>query len=85
MAGAKLLGGQAKAVFRAGGDRDNPSIGQGAHGCIGHKARLRQQNFVAGVDERADADVDGLGAADGDENFVFGIVVQRKNAVSDSW
>lgn len=74
--GAKLLGSQAESIFGAGGNGDNLGISQGAHGRIRHKARFRQKNFIAGIDDRTDTDVDGLGAADSDENFVFGIVFQ---------
>ena len=41
-------------------------------GMIADVARLVEQNLVAGIDERAERDVERLAHADGDEDFVFG-------------
>ena len=60
---------------------DRHPAGQGGDGLVADEARLRDDDLIAGLHQSADAHVDGLTAADGDENFLCRVVFQAHPAV----
>ena len=65
----QLLRRQLKAVFSFQRQRHGHAARQRGDGVIADKARLRDDDFVAGVHQRADAHIDGLGAAHGNDGL----------------
>ena len=74
--GAQLVGGDLEAVFRLGVQNYGNTARKTRNGLVADVARLRNDDLVAGVGDGADGDVDGFTAADGNENFVFWIVLK---------
>ena len=74
--GAERLGGQLEAVLDAGRERHGNAAGHLGERRVADEARLGNEHLFAGIDEGADGVVDGLRAADGDENFLVRVVAQ---------
>ena len=69
----ECLGSEAEIVLEPGGNAYNLRSGQAGNGIIGYIAGLGDQDFIAGIDHRADHHIDGLRTADGDHGLLFGI------------
>ena len=74
----QLLRGQRKAVFRFGGDRHDLRLRHLRDRPIADEAGLDNHHLVAGIDQRADAHIDRLAAADGNEHLVVGRIFKLK-------
>ncbi len=61
-------------ILHAGGDRDRHAEGHDDARRIADVARLVVEHFVAGIQQRAQGEVDRLGDADGDDDFGARIV-----------
>ena len=69
--GAQCLGGQRKIVLRISRHGHRLAVGQRDARMIADVARLVKHHLVARIHERAERDVERLGNADGDEDFVL--------------
>ena len=67
-------------VLGAGGNMHGHAAGQLGDRLIADKARLWDNDLIPGLDHRTDGQVDGLAAADGDQD-VFLFIVQIKAAL----
>ena len=70
----------AELILGAGGNMHGHAAGQLGDRLIADKARLRDDDLIPGLDHRTDGQVDGLAAADGDQD-VFLFIVQIKAAL----
>ena len=77
----ELLRLQAEFVLRLQVDDDRDRVREDRARLIGDVARLGNDDFVALVDHRAEHEVDGLGAADGDQDFFPGIISDALRAL----
>ena len=77
---AQLVGGQAELILGAGGNMHGHAAGQLGDRLIADKARLRDDDLIPGLDHRTDGQVDGLAAADGDQDVIL-FIVQIKAAL----
>ncbi len=77
---AQLVGGQAELILGAGGNMHGHAAGQLGDRLIADKTRLWDDDLIPGLDHRTDGQVDGLAAADGDQD-VFLFIVQIKAAL----
>lgn len=66
---------EAEIVIGASFDADGDAAGEDDGGAVGDEAGLVVDDFVAGVEDGTEGDIDGFGDADGDEDFVEGVVV----------
>jgi len=70
------LGTQTELVLLTAGNVHRHAAGQGGDGLIAHKAGLRDDHLVPGLDQRADAHINGLAAAHGHKDLPHGVVAQ---------
>ncbi len=71
----ELFGFEAEFILILERNNDRHAVRQNRAGLIGDIGRLRDQYFVALVDHGAEHQVDGLRAADGNQYFAHGIIV----------
>ena len=57
------------------------AAGQGGDGFVAHKARLRDDDLIAGLHQGADAHINGFAAAHGHQHLVQRVVVQAQPPV----
>ena len=79
--GFQGVGPETELILLTAGHMDRHTAGQGGDGLVADEARLRDDDLIAGLHQSADAHVDGLTAADGDENFLCRVVFQAHPAV----
>ena len=71
-------GGDGELVFGGAGNGDGDAVGQGDAGAVADVAGFVVDDFVAGIDDSAEGEVEGLGDADGDEDLGLGIVLDTE-------
>ena len=67
---------EAELILLAAGHMDRHTARQGGDGLIADKARLRDDDFVPRLHHGADAHINGLTAAHGDQHLAQRVVVQ---------
>ena len=70
------LGAKTELVLLTAGNVHRHTAGQGGDGLVAHKAGLRDDHLVPGLDQRADAHINGLAAAHGHKDLPHRVVAQ---------
>ena len=70
------VGAQAELVLLAAGHMDRNAAGQGGDGLVAHEAGLRDDHLIPGLDQGADAHVNGFAAAHRHQDLPYGVVPQ---------
>ena len=68
-------------MFLGGDHRHRHGVGQHDAGRVGDITRFVIDHLVAGVEQRAQRDVDGFGNADGDEHLACGIIGHAEESI----